>query len=74
MIRKLSVPEILDAIRNLDPIERAVVIAALENPLAVQEDASRTARHDPWTAVAAAGLSRAYGDSEPDYCDADLAP
>jgi ribosomal protein L7/L12 len=74
MIRKLSVPEILEAIRTLDAVERAAVIAALENQRGVAANATSVAQEQQWAAVAAAGLSRAYGDDEPEYCEADLLP
>ena len=67
-------PEILDAIRELDPVERAAIIAALDHRRVSAVEAARDAQDQQWPAVAGAGLSRAYGDAEPDYCDADLRP
>ena len=74
MIRKLSVPEILEAIRTLDAVERAAVVAALENQRGLATNAASVPPDQQWAAVAAAGLSRAYGDDEPDYCESDLLP
>jgi hypothetical protein len=74
MIRKLSLPEIVEAIQDLGPDERALIIELLGRG---REDAARRVgdlQDEAWFASSAKGLSRAYGPQEPDYSEKDLVP
>jgi hypothetical protein len=78
MIRKLSLTELIEAASNLDKPEQAILIAAITgehsghagNPPA----RSRSQLAGEWATLAEESLERAYGDDEPVYSDADLAP
>lgn len=82
MIRRLSLEEIIDAAKNLESADQVVLVAAIREQLATS---SVDAAHIPstpacqrpldnWTPLAVESLSRAYGQSEPQYSEKDLVP
>lgn len=72
MIRKLSLPEILEAIRGLDEEDLATLVNLLGGDFGNMTSPHR--QDDPWAALAAAGLAKAYGATEPEYSEKDLVP
>ena len=82
MIRKLSLQEIVDAAKTLRVAEQAALFEALRKQLATSGVESPRPAAPPaspqlatdWTVLATEGLSRAYGESEPDYSEKDLVP
>jgi|LakMenEpi03Aug12_release.lakeMendotaPanAssembly.Ray.scaffolds.fasta_scaffold77853_4 hypothetical protein len=81
MIRSLTLDEVIKAAKSLDSAEQIPLVAAISDQLrsggchVSQAPASGVrATADDWTALAIEGLSRAYGDSEPEYSAEDLVP
>lgn len=72
MIRKLSLSEIVEAIRGLDEKDLATLVELLGGESG--DDASPHVQDEPWAALAAAGLAKAFGPSEPEYSEKDLIP
>lgn len=81
MIRRLTLDELIDAAKKLDSAEQIELIAALGKQVAtIGRDVSRpaaaghNAAADMWSGLTSEGLSRAYGESEPEYSEKDLVP
>jgi len=81
MIRRLTLDELIDAAKNLGEAEQIELIAALGKQVATSSgDVARLsspghdAVADVWSSVASEGLSRAYGESDPEYSEKDLMP
>ena len=78
MIKKLSLPELIEAASSLDKPEQAILIAAIAGQHSGQAGNPPAQSHgqlaSEWAALAEQGLERAYGDDEPVYSDADLVP
>jgi hypothetical protein len=78
MIRKLSLTEIIEAAVSLEKPEQAVLIAAIvghnEASTGPSQPPPHHERSGEWASLSSEGLARAYGDSEPDYSEADLVP
>lgn len=79
MIRRLTLDELIDAAKNLRDAEQIELIAALGKQVATSggdvASLSTSERHgnaDNWSAFASESLSRAYGESEPEYSEKDL--
>jgi hypothetical protein len=79
MIRRLTLDELIDAAKNLGDAEQIELIAALGKQVATSggdvASLSTSERHgnaDNWSAFASESLSRAYGESEPEYSEKDL--
>jgi hypothetical protein len=81
MIRRPTLDQLIDAAKNLDSTEQAALVAAINEQLRERgcdaakalAPAAQTAKDD-WTSLAVESLSRAYGDSEPEYSAEDLVP
>jgi hypothetical protein len=81
MIRSLTLEELINAAKSLDSREQLALVAAVSDQLRRGGcDVLQTlapvvqATADDWTNLAIEGLSRAYGDSEPEYSAEDLVP
>ena len=78
MIKKLSLPELIEAASSLDKPEQAILIAAIAGQHSGQAGNPPAWSHaqlaGEWAALAEQSLERAYGDDEPVYSDADLVP
>jgi hypothetical protein len=86
MIRSLTLDELIDAAKRLDPTKQIALVAAVSDQLRKDRvrkdscDGSRPAAPgiqataDDWTSLAIEGLSRVDGDSEPEYSAEDLVP
>jgi hypothetical protein len=81
MIRSLTLDELINAAKRLDSTEQIPLVAAISDQLrrcgcdVFQPPAPGIqATADDWTNLAIEGLSRVYGDSEPEYSAEDLVP
>lgn len=81
MFRKLSLAELIDAASDLESGEQLALVAAVGERLrqagcdAVRLSAGKIhLSADEWTDAALESLSRAYGQSEPEYSEKDLVP
>jgi hypothetical protein len=78
MIKRLSLPDLIDAAVNLDKSSQEMLIAAIANArdsaATTPAPAPHTAFAGQWASLAAEGLARAYGDDEPVYTEADIVP
>ena len=72
MIRKLSLPEIVEAIRGLDAEDLATLVELLGGESG--DDASPHVQDEPWAARSAASLATAFGPSEPAASEKELIP
>ena len=72
MIRKLSPPEIVAAIRGLDAEELTTLVELLGGDSG--DGVTPRRQDDSWALLAAAGLEKAYGATEPEYSEKDLVP
>lgn len=74
MIRRLTLSELIETAKNLQSEEQISLVAAISDQLAASgiekrpkpNGASHT-KEDRWKALAIEGLSRAYGEPEPEY-------
>jgi len=81
MIRRPTLDQLIDAAKNLDSAEQAALVAAINEHLRERgcddfkafAPVAQSAKDD-WTSLAVESLSRAYGDSEPEYSAEDLVP
>ena len=80
MFRRLTLDELIDAAKNLQSAEQIALVAAISQQLTTSGDKARMPvaetqlQAENWTAVGIESLSRAYGESEPEYSERDLVP